>query len=88
MIKIQGNDGFFISFRTAQQVTMDRKGLAIFVDFVHRQEFRSSDDMDYIENLNKFTPTIEYAWIGEDYSGDPISYDPQLDPELKTYLRW
>jgi len=45
-------------------------------------------DHDYLCNLNKFTPTVEYAWHGEDYNGEPISYDPNLNPELKLYLRW
>ena len=82
----EGNTGFHITWKTAQQITMDREGLGIFVAMVHNQQL-SKADHDYLCNLNKFTPTVEYAWHGEDYNGEPISYDPNLDPELKLYLR-
>ena len=83
----EGNTGFHITWKTAQQATMDRKGLKILIKMIHNQEITGTDH-DYLCNLNKFTPTVEYAWHDEDFSGDPISYDPQLDPELKSYLMW
>ena len=34
----EGNTGFHITWKTAQQATMDRKGLKILVKMIHNQQ--------------------------------------------------